>query len=53
VQVVDELIGMVVMGEAQTKLGWATGAPAPRVIVHAIEYGDVNITGALPVLVNV
>jgi heme A synthase len=52
VQVVDELIGIVVMGEAQTKLGWATGAPAPRVIVQAIEYGAGNITGALPVLVN-
>jgi hypothetical protein len=50
---VDELTGIVVMGEAQTKLGWATAAPAPRVIVHAIEYGDGNITGALPVLVNV
>ena len=52
VHVVDELIGMVVRGEAQTKLGWATGAPAPRVIVHAIVYGDGNTTGTLPVLVN-
>ena len=53
VHVVDELIGIVVMGEAQTKLGWATGAPAPRVIVHSIMYGDGSITGTLPVLINV
>jgi hypothetical protein len=51
VHVVDSLTGIVVMGESQAKLPVGP-AVEPRVIAQAIVYGDGNINGTLPVLVN-